>query len=274
MSDPLAVAKHNCLSLQGCRYGNDRNTYTPPSEQRALAFNCICDQCAQGQTISKSTDDVTAQDGYADMKTIFVITPTHTRQTQKIDLTSMCHTLMHIPKLTWIIIEDGSESTKLVTNFIQRCKVEIVHLLTKTSSKYIPKKGQHRWSKPRGVEQRNAGLSWLRQHYSPENCNGVVYFGDDDNKYDLRLFDEVSNTHAHTHTHTHTCTHTHMHTRTHTCTHTRSTHTHTHTLDSDTPLDSQNQGGLCMEGSVVGWYAVEGSYLQKWECRFVASWIL
>lgn len=48
--------------------------------------------------------------------------------------------------------------------------------------------------KSRGVEQRNTGLAWIREHCkvtSPECQRGVLYFMDDDNKYDLRLFDEV-----------------------------------------------------------------------------------
>ena len=57
----------------------------------------------------------------------------------------------------------------------------------------------------RGFEQRNLGLSWIRAQcgvgtqslltervLKSEECNGVVYFADDDNKYDLRLFEQVS----------------------------------------------------------------------------------
>uniref|UniRef100_A0A0N4UEU9 Galactosylgalactosylxylosylprotein 3-beta-glucuronosyltransferase n=1 Tax=Dracunculus medinensis TaxID=318479 RepID=A0A0N4UEU9_DRAME len=40
------------------------------------------------------------------------------------------------------------------------------------------------WKLPRGVLQRNAALSWLRTLET--RC---LYFGDDDNAYDLRLFE-------------------------------------------------------------------------------------
>lgn len=46
----------------------------------------------------------------------------------------------------------------------------------------------------RGVEQRNAGLQWARNYCKKNcgsNCSGVIYFMDDDNKYDLRLFQQV-----------------------------------------------------------------------------------
>ena len=129
--------------------------------------------------------------GQDNLKTIFIITPTYKRSTQKVDLTSMCHTLMHVPNVVWIVIEDAPKPTQLVTNLLQRCKVKTVHLIAATSATYKLKEGQDRRLKSRGVEQRNAGLTWLRKHYSAENCSGVVYLGDDDNKYDLRLFDEV-----------------------------------------------------------------------------------
>ena len=100
---------------------------------------------------------------------------------------------MHVPNVVWIIIEDAPKPTQLVTNLLQRCKVKTVHLIAYVYTSAIKelKKGQDRRSKSRGVEQRNVGLTWLRKHYSAENCSGVVYLGDDDNKYDLRLFDEV-----------------------------------------------------------------------------------
>lgn len=49
------------------------------------------------------------------------------------------------------------------------------------------------WSKPRGVEQRNMAISWIR-HYSSVNPNlkSVVYFMDDDNSYSIDLFKEIS----------------------------------------------------------------------------------
>ena len=119
---------------------------------------------------------------------LYVITPTHTRLTQKSDLTSLCHTLMLVPNLTWIVVEDSKEETELVAKFLKRCKVESVHLLAQTPPIY-QKYSNLNFS--RGVRQRNAGLKWVRGHCKQGNCDGVVYFADDDNKYDLRLFDEV-----------------------------------------------------------------------------------
>lgn len=49
--------------------------------------------------------------------------------------------------------------------------------------KYKLKKG----AKPRGVSNRNRGLQWIRTNAT----RGVFYFADDDNTYDIELFDEV-----------------------------------------------------------------------------------
>ena len=155
--------------------------------------NVVYVRANEDQNKSISTKVTTNKNGkyLTDLKTIVVITPTYARRTQKIDLTSMCHTLMLVPNVIWIIIEDAEKPTGLVTRFIERCDVKIVHLTVLTSAAYRPKKGAPK-SKPRGVQQRNAGLSWLRQHWNAKNCDGVFYFADDDNKYDLRLFNDVS----------------------------------------------------------------------------------
>ena len=130
------------------------------------------------------------------LATIFAITPTYARTSQKVDLTSLCQTVMNVPNFVWIVIEDSFEKTPLVTNLLERCKVESVHLNVRTPLKMRPKPGQEKNPSlySRGVEQRNAGLSWIRNHCRKEECRGVVYFMDDDNKYDLRLFEEVSRT--------------------------------------------------------------------------------
>lgn len=54
---------------------------------------------------------------------IFAVTPTYTRHTQKVDLTSLCYNIQEIPDLIWIIVEDSAQKTDLVANLLQRCKV-------------------------------------------------------------------------------------------------------------------------------------------------------
>lgn len=128
------------------------------------------------------------------LPTIFVITATHKCTTQKVDLTSLCQTFSLVPKLTWIVIEDSPQHTRVVSDLLTRCMVTSIHLNVATSNKY---KTSLLWpldkmfGTVRGVEQRNAGLQWLRENQDPQKSNGVIYFMDDDNKLDIRIFDEV-----------------------------------------------------------------------------------
>ena len=51
----------------------------------------------------------------------------------------------------------------------------------------MPEKYKKLKTKPRGVSNRNAALQWVRQNRK----SGVLYFADDDNTYDIQLFEEV-----------------------------------------------------------------------------------
>ena len=72
----------------------------------------------------------------------------------------------------------------------------ICHAYAFNSGTYLPILAhQQLWrygTKGTGVTHRNMGMQWVREHCSFKECNGVVYFGDDDDKYDLRFFEEVS----------------------------------------------------------------------------------
>ena len=115
---------------------------------------------------------------------IYVITPTYTRMVQKAELTRLSQTLRLVHNLHWILVEDSKNKTELVTNFLVQCNLSYTHLAVTKAKKDITR---------RGVLQRNAGLMWLREN---ARVNGVVYFADDDNTYDVRLFEEVRLVHS------------------------------------------------------------------------------
>ena len=131
---------------------------------------------------------------------IYMITPTYARWTQKADLSRLCFTLMHIPNLHWIVVEDAEAKSDLVRKIISgnySCKVSHTTHLNVRTPKYDRKGPKDPvWFKNRGVLQRNIALIWLREAASSgllkNKLRGVVYFGDDDNTYDLKVFEEVS----------------------------------------------------------------------------------
>lgn len=126
------------------------------------------------------------------MPYIIGITPTYYRLTQKLDLVTLCQTLMNVPNFIWIVVEDSNRKTAQVTSILTRCPVVSVQLTARTTA-------ESRKIHMKGSEQRNKGLEWIRQQCmrcgdDPGACDGVVYFMDDDNAYDLRLFDVVWDT--------------------------------------------------------------------------------
>ncbi|XP_069182586.1 galactosylgalactosylxylosylprotein 3-beta-glucuronosyltransferase P isoform X1 [Procambarus clarkii] len=112
---------------------------------------------------------------------IYVITPTYRRPEQVAELTRLAQTLMLVPNLHWLVVEDAIAPTRRVLAFLDSCSVPHTYLLGTASRRY---KGAN---KPRGVSNRNAGLKWLKGHVK----EGVIYFADDDNTYDYRIFQEI-----------------------------------------------------------------------------------
>ncbi|KAI4494068.1 hypothetical protein M0802_009335 [Mischocyttarus mexicanus] len=123
-------------------------------------------------------------------KTIYAITPTFTRAVQKAELTRLSQTFQLVPNFHWIVVEDSSEKTKLVRKFLEESSLIYTHLAVATPPNYKLGKNDPNWKKPRGVEQRNAGLRWLRKNLKPTD-DGVVFFADDDNTYSVKLFQEM-----------------------------------------------------------------------------------
>lgn len=121
---------------------------------------------------------------------IYVVTPTYSRATQKADLTRLAHTLTLVSSLHWIIVEDAARTTELVKKLLLKTDIQYTLLSSKTPDKYKLGSSDPQWRKPRGVFQRNRALEWLRL-LKPINEASVVYFADDDNTYDLQLFEEM-----------------------------------------------------------------------------------
>ena len=132
------------------------------------------------------TGKVLDVDSDVESPTIFVLTGTYPRLEQKAELTRLCNTLLLVPKLHWIIVEDAKNKTDLMTRFLHKCGVEYTHLNIRT-----PEKGENNFG---GRVQRNLGLQWLRDNAGGGPVNGVIFIADDDNSYSPRLFDRMRNT--------------------------------------------------------------------------------
>uniref|UniRef100_A0A674MEW5 Galactosylgalactosylxylosylprotein 3-beta-glucuronosyltransferase n=1 Tax=Takifugu rubripes TaxID=31033 RepID=A0A674MEW5_TAKRU len=149
---------------------------------------------------SEATRQPQKQAAKSSLPTIFVITPTYARLVQKAELTRLSQTFLHVPQLHWIVVEDSPHKTPLVTDFLMKSGLTYTHLHVPTAKDRKLQEDDPSWLKPRGVEQRNEGLRWLREDRRPQpgegRQRGVVYFADDDNTYSLQIFEEVVRFHT------------------------------------------------------------------------------
>lgn len=99
---------------------------------------------------------------------------------------------MHASNLHWIIVEDEDHKTTLITDFISRIPnaITVTHLNEKTPLFDKLAEDDPSWLKPRGVQQRNKAIKHMLDNFGNDK-SGKVYFMDDDNTYDLRVFDEI-----------------------------------------------------------------------------------
>ncbi|XP_046451160.1 galactosylgalactosylxylosylprotein 3-beta-glucuronosyltransferase S-like [Daphnia pulex] len=116
---------------------------------------------------------------------IYFVTPTYARSVQMAELTRLGQTLSSVPALHWILVEDAPNCNPAVGKLLRRLGIPFTHLASAMPSAYKKLKNP-----PRGVSNRRAALQWIRSNVK----QGVLYFGDDDNSYDLRLFDEIRDT--------------------------------------------------------------------------------
>jgi galactosylgalactosylxylosylprotein 3-beta-glucuronosyltransferase 3 len=133
------------------------------------------------------------QEAHDALPTVYAVTPTYARLSQKADLTRMANTLRLVPWLHWIVVEDAAEKSPLVAGVLFRSGVAHTHLHVQSEPRGagVPRHKEHR-----GVKQRNGAIHHLRWQFRGARAAvpGVVYFADDDNAYDVRVFERMRST--------------------------------------------------------------------------------
>lgn len=77
---------------------------------------------------------------------------------------------------------------RCVEDLLNRTNVPYVQLLGPRPLTHLDKRSG------RGVSNRLKAFEWLRENYLNSDQKGVIYFADDDNAYDVRIFDEMRDT--------------------------------------------------------------------------------
>ncbi|KAK4329346.1 hypothetical protein Pmani_000295 [Petrolisthes manimaculis] len=140
-----------------------------PCQQQEKDQNVECEGCRRGRWVEG-------------LPTLYIVTPTYPRAEQVPEITRTAQTLMHVPNLVWLVSEDASVSSPALLSYLNESGLNTVYLRVQMPSKYQKVK-----NKPRGVANRMAGLNWVRSN----GKEGVIYFADDDNTYDIRIFEQI-----------------------------------------------------------------------------------
>uniref|UniRef100_A0AC35GKH1 Galactosylgalactosylxylosylprotein 3-beta-glucuronosyltransferase n=1 Tax=Panagrolaimus sp. PS1159 TaxID=55785 RepID=A0AC35GKH1_9BILA len=113
---------------------------------------------------------------------IIIVTPTYRRPTRLGDMTRLKNTLDGIPNIYWVVVEDANLPVVPVQKLLLRSCIPHVYLTHKTKPGY-PKRG---WF------QRDMALKFIREHADEiaDGNHAIIYFADDDNSYDTRLFND------------------------------------------------------------------------------------
>ena len=97
-------------------------TYNIKPEIRRVQKRLIPDSTKQFNLSSSKENTIAVS------HVIYIITPTYRRETQLPDLTRLAQTLMNVPGIHWIVIEDATEKGKVVTDVLVRSGLDYTHL--------------------------------------------------------------------------------------------------------------------------------------------------
>lgn len=122
------------------------------------------------------------EDELQELPIIHVITPTYKRMNQIPEMTRVANTLKNVKALHWIVVEEGNQTLPEVKQLLIKSGIDFTYLSAR------PYKNLN--TSLKGIHQRNKAIFWLRKNVDLSK-DGVVYFADDDNTYDLELFEEV-----------------------------------------------------------------------------------
>ncbi|XP_037709453.1 galactosylgalactosylxylosylprotein 3-beta-glucuronosyltransferase S isoform X2 [Drosophila subpulchrella] len=165
-------------SEEGSHHGLDSINFRPLNESLHV--------CSENYEDRRQFMQDKPRSEYGQLPIIYFVTPTYPRREQIPELTRLAHTLLHVPRLHWLVADDQEKCNDFMDTLLNRFGIPFTHMVSPMPSKFRNEKPA-----PRGVANRRAALQWLRQH---NLTNGILYFGDDDNTYDLRLFSEIRKT--------------------------------------------------------------------------------
>ncbi|XP_046747595.1 galactosylgalactosylxylosylprotein 3-beta-glucuronosyltransferase S [Diprion similis] len=129
-------------------------------------------------------DDKGNTSGNTNIPIIYFVTPTYPRREQIPELTRLAQTLMHVNDLRWIVADDNTKCNPPLVKLLKKFGIPLTVIASPMAKRFW---SNDKMKMPRGVANRRAALAWIRNNVK----RGVLYFGDDDNTFDLELFDQI-----------------------------------------------------------------------------------
>ncbi|KAB7505557.1 putative beta-1,4-xylosyltransferase IRX9H, partial [Armadillidium nasatum] len=116
---------------------------------------------------------------------IYIVTPTYHRPEMAAELIRIGQTLLLVPKVHWIVAEDKETCSDVLFHFLKLLGLPYTHFASPMPDVYRSWRSSQI---PRGVSNRRAAIEWVKEHGLD---NGVLYFLDDDNTINIKLFEEM-----------------------------------------------------------------------------------
>jgi len=127
---------------------------------------------------------------------IYVVTPTYTRSTQRVDLVRISHSIgLSDVMVSWYLVEDGTKvrdpGESGISSHLLRFKEQVESKFPKVKITFLKQDSVRTLGGTRGAHQRNAAIDNLLQTKNL-NRTAPVYFADDDNTYDYKVFQKFT----------------------------------------------------------------------------------
>lgn len=126
------------------------------------------------------------REDWNDLPIIYFITSTYPWRERTPKLLKLGYTLQHVPRLHWIVTDLYPNCNQHLSAFLHKFHIPFTHLSNHLVDGFYEGKFE-----PQGFEEKEAGIQWLRTR---NITLGILYFGNDDNTYDLKLFQEIRST--------------------------------------------------------------------------------
>lgn len=124
-----------------------------------------------------SNDGIPVRPARQNLPSLIIVTPTYPRPLRIRYLRRLAKAFAGIPNFLWLVVEDGESPASDVQLLLRQSGIDHCYLNAGPSN-------------DSGNKQRNCAIAHIKEH----RLSGIVYFADDDNVFEKKLFTEIRKT--------------------------------------------------------------------------------